>query len=59
MDKETRKLLEEMKCSNGYVSVAELAERFEEVDEYYNHELWNLTQILSNINILIPIEINE
>ena len=32
MDKETRKLLDKMKKSNDYISVADLAERFEEID---------------------------
>lgn len=59
MDKETKELLEKMKQSNGYVSVADLAERFEEIDEYYNHTPWNLKQILNNINIFVPIEIGS
>ena len=59
MDKETKDLLEEMKRSNGYISIAELVERFEEIDEYYNHESWNLKQILSNINIIIPVKISD
>lgn len=59
MDKETKDLLEELKQSNGYISVSELAKRFEEIDELYNHDYWNLTQILANINLIIPIEIKE
>ena len=59
MDKETKELLEEMKNCTGFVSVSDLAERFAEVDEYYNHEPWNLKQILNNIHILIPVELNE
>lgn len=54
MDDETKELLEEMKMCNGFISVSDLAKRFEEVDEYYNHEPWNLKQILNNINIFIP-----
>lgn len=56
---DTKKLLEKMKQSKGYVSVADLAARFEEMDEYYNHEPWDLKQILNNINIFVPIEIDE
>ena len=55
MDDETRDLLEEMKKCTGFVSVSDLAERFAGIDEYYDHEPWNLNQILSNINMLIPI----
>ena len=58
MDKETKDLLEELKQSNGYISVSELAKRFEEIDELYNHELWNLQQILSNINLHVPVELD-
>ena len=58
MDKETKDLLEELKNSNGYISISELAKRFEEIDELYNHELWNLQQILSNINLHVPVELD-
>ena len=59
MNKETKDLLEELKQSDGYISISELAKRFEEIDELYNHDYWNLTQILANINLIIPIEIKE
>ena len=36
---------------NMYVNLKELVERFIEIDEYYNHEPWNLQQIIANINI--------
>ena len=36
---------------NMYVNLKELVERFIEIDKYYNHELWNLDQILTNIRI--------
>ena len=58
MDKETKDLLEELKQSSGYISISELAKRFEEIDELYNHELWNLQQILSNINLHVPVELD-
>ena len=44
---------------NKYVNLKELVERFIEVDEYYNHEPWNLEQIIANINIIVPVEIKE
>ena len=58
IEKETKKRIEKLtKDDNLYVNLSELVERFVEVDEYYNHEPWNLLQILSNINMIIPIEI--
>lgn len=59
MDKDTRKLLEELKNSTGYIPVSDLAERFEEIDDYYNHSPWTLLQILSNINIIVPVNIDS
>ena len=44
---------------NMYVNLKELVERFIEIDEYYNHEPWNLQQIIANINILVPVEVNK
>ena len=58
MDKETKDLLEELKQSNGYISISELAKRFERIDMLYNHDYWNLTQIVANINLIIPVEID-
>ena len=58
MDKETKDLLEELKQSNGYISISELAKRFEKIDMLYNHDYWNLTQILANINLIIPVELD-
>lgn len=55
MDRDTKELLETMKNSKGYLPVSDLAKRFEEIDEYYNHSPWNLTQILHNIGIFIPL----
>ena len=56
---ETQRLLEKMKQSKGYVSVADLAARFEEIDELYNHEPWDLKQILNNIDIFVPVYLEE
>ena len=58
MDKETKDLLEELKQSNGYISISELAKRFEKIDMLYNHDYWNLTQILANINLIVPVELD-
>lgn len=52
---EVEHLLEEIKSENGYVRVSDLAKRFEKIDhELFKDSSWNLLQILSNINILIP-----
>lgn len=39
-----------------YVRLSELVERFVDIDEYYNHEDWNLMQILANIKMLDFVE---
>ena len=58
-EKETKNLISELtKDDNLYVNLPDLIERFVEVDEYYNHEPWNLMQILANINMIIPVKIN-
>ena len=56
---ELNRLLVKMKSSNGYVSVSDLAERFEEIDKEYKSESWNLMQILTNINIFIPADVER
>ena len=42
-----------------YVNLSELVERFVEIDEYYNHEDWNLMQILANIKMLDFVELEK
>lgn len=42
-----------------YIPLQDLVERFVEVDEEYNGEPWNLLQILANISLLRPVDINE
>ena len=42
---------------NMYVNLKDLVERFMEIDEYYNHEHWNLQQIIANIRMVDSIEI--
>lgn len=41
---------------NKTVSIKELVERIIEVDKEYNGEPWNVKQILTNINMIIPVE---
>ena len=38
------------------IPISELIERFISVDKEYGGGLWNIKQILSNIDIIIPIE---
>ncbi len=42
-----------------YITFRDLVERFDDVDEYFNHTPWNLLQIYSNFNILIGTESEE
>lgn len=58
LNEDTKKLLDKMKECEGYVSVSDLAYRFEAIDELYRHKPWNLKQILNNIDIFIPIYID-
>lgn len=39
-----------------YINKADLVNRFVEVDEEYNHEPWNLMQILANINLIVGVK---
>jgi hypothetical protein len=36
--------------------LSDLVERFIDVDKEFNGESWNILQILSNIDIIIPVE---
>ena len=42
--------------TNKTIPISELIERFISVDKKYGGGLWNIKQILSNIDIIIPIE---
>ena len=42
-----------------YINKADLVNRFVEVDEEYNHESWNLMQILANINLIVEVKLND
>lgn len=60
MDNSTKVNIEMMtENPNMYVNLKDLVERFVEIDEYYNHELWNLQQIIANINVVGSMEINK
>ena len=38
------------------VPISDLVERFIDVDKEFNGESWNILQILTNINMIIPVE---
>lgn len=42
-----------------YINKADLVRRFVSVDEEYNHEPWNLMQILANVNMIVEKRIND
>ena len=53
-------VIKELEESYGkYIPLKALVERFVDVDEEYNHEPWNLLQILANINMIIPVDIGD
>lgn len=48
--------VKDMIDSDKTIPISDLVERFIKIDSTYNGELWNIRQILSNINIIIPVE---
>ena len=42
--------------SDKTVPISELVERFITIDQEYSGRPWNLLQILSNINMIVPVE---
>ncbi len=42
--------------SNKTIPISELVERFIEIDKEYENQPWNILQILTNINMIIPVE---
>lgn len=50
---------EMMLDSDKTVPISELVERFIEIDKAYNGQPWNLLQILSNIDMIVPVEDRE
>lgn len=47
---------EKMMDTDKTVPIKELVERFIEIDKEYEGRPWNILQILTNINIIIPVE---
>lgn len=50
---------EEMLKGNKYVPLRDVVERFVDIDRYYRGEPWNIKQILKNLNMIQPIELDE
>ena len=42
--------------SDKTIPISELVERLIEVDKEYNGQPWNIKQILTNIDMIIPVE---
>lgn len=47
---------EKMINSNKTIPIKDLVERFIEIDKEYDNRSWNILQILTNIDMIIPIE---
>lgn len=47
---------ERMIDTDKTVPISDLVERFIDVDKEFNGESWNILQILTNINMIIPVE---
>lgn len=47
---------EQMMNSNKTIPIRDLVERFIEIDKEYENQPWNILQILTNINMIIPVE---
>ena len=45
-----------MMDSNKTVPIKDLVERFIDIDKEFNGRPWNIMQILTNINMIIPVE---
>ena len=45
-----------MMDTNKTIPISELVERFIDVDKEFNGESWNIRQILTNIDMIIPVE---
>lgn len=46
----------EMINTNKTVPISDLIERFIEIDKEFEGRLWNILQILTNINMIVPVE---
>ena len=50
------KRVEQMLKENKSIPIKDLVERLIDVDKFFHGESWNIMQILTNVNIIIPIE---
>ena len=41
---------------NKTIPIAELVERIVEIDKVFHNRSWNILQILTNINMIVPLE---
>lgn len=48
--------VKDMLNDNKTIPVAELVERMVEIDKEFNGQPWNILQILTNIDMIIPLE---
>ena len=46
----------EMINTNKTVPISDLVERFIEIDKEFEGRPWNILQILTNINMIVPVE---
>lgn len=47
---------EQMMSTDKTVPIKDLVERFIDIDKGFNGEPWNILQILTNINMIVPVE---
>lgn len=47
---------EKMMSTDKTVPIKDLVERFIEIDKEFNREPWNILQILTNIDMIVPVE---
>lgn len=48
--------VENMLNDNKTIPIAELVERIVEIDKVFHNRSWNILQILTNINMIVPLE---
>lgn len=48
-----------MMRSDKSIPIKDLVERFIDIDKEFNGESWNIRQILTNIDMIIPVEDRE
>ena len=48
--------VERMLDTDKTVPIKDLVDRFIDVDKEFNGEPWNILQILTNINMIVPVE---